>query len=206
MGFEGGTNLYRYCPNPIGWTDELGLVPAKVTQAPSAFTNFNGGKTSYNSASTNGPPILSTLLNEAPAGSPARNQTCGEQKFAMDLMAFGKTKAGRDLPPRKRKYKLEGKYPPCPTCHGALMRAAADSGSKVEYSWEQPKGKINKVTYKGTKDGNCKVSGKGGVGKELVKGYDHSLGPSADPKSPTKQGFFGVGFSQQSDDTYAALR
>ena len=74
------------------------------------------------------------------------------------------------------------------------------------YSWEQPKGKINKVTYKGTKDGNCKVSGKGGVGKELVKGYDHSLGPAADPKSPTKQGFFGVGFSQQSDDTYDALK
>ena len=38
---------------------------------------------------------------------------------------------------------------PCPTCHNALRKAAAETGAEIKYTWEQPKGKQNCVTYKG---------------------------------------------------------
>jgi RHS repeat-associated protein len=30
IGLNGGLNLYSYAPNPIIWTDPLGLTPCKV--------------------------------------------------------------------------------------------------------------------------------------------------------------------------------
>ncbi|WP_441289676.1 hypothetical protein ACSRUE_02880 [Sorangium sp. KYC3313] len=64
----------------------------------------------------------------------------------------------------------------------------------------------NKVTYKGNKNGSCKVKGKGTAGTEVAKGYDHNLGAAANPKAGTTQGYYGVAFSGKSDSTYEKLR
>jgi len=31
---------------------------------------------------------------------------------------------------------LEGRYPPCPSCKGAMNRAAASTGADIYYFWE----------------------------------------------------------------------
>ncbi|WP_437804434.1 RHS repeat-associated core domain-containing protein [Sorangium sp. So ce693] len=201
IGYFGGLNLFTYGPNPIGWPDPLGLVIAQLTGAPAAFQNFAGNPGGFPSGG-----VTSPGLNAPPAGLNPRNNGCGEQKFAQELLAFGKTQQARELPRRQRKYKLEGKFPPCPTCHAALMRAAADANSTVEYMWEQPEGVQNKVTYKGNTNGSCKVKGKGTAGKEVATGYDHDLGAAANPKAATTQGYYGVAFSSKSDATYEKLR
>ncbi|WP_437957717.1 RHS repeat-associated core domain-containing protein [Sorangium sp. So ce119] len=201
IGYFGGLNLFAYGPNPIGWPDPLGLVIAQLTGAPAVFQNFAGNPGGFPSGG-----VTSPGLNAPPVGFNPRNNGCGEQKFAQELLAFGKTQQARDLPRRQRKYKLEGKFPPCPTCHAALMRAAADTNSTVEYMWEQPEGVQNKVSYKGSKNGSCKVKGKGAAGKEVATGYDHDLGPAANRKATTTQGYYGVAFSSKSDATYEKLR
>ncbi|WP_437339502.1 RHS repeat-associated core domain-containing protein [Sorangium sp. So ce394] len=201
IGYFGGLNLFAYGPNPIGWPDPLGLVIAQLTGAPAAFQDFAGNPSGFPSGG-----VASPGLNAPAAGFNPRNNGCGEQKFAQELLAFGKTQQARELPRRQRKYKLEGKFPPCPTCHAALMRAAADTNSTVDYVWEQPEGVQNKVSYKGNKNGSCKVKGKGVAGKEVATGYDHNLGSATNPKAATTQGYYGVAFSGKSDATYEKLR
>jgi RHS repeat-associated protein len=201
IGYFGGLNLFAYGPNPIGWPDLLGLVTAQLTGSPAAFNQFTGGATGYQSGG-----VTSPGLNTAPTGANPRNNACGEQCFAQDLLAFGQTQAGRELPRRRRKYQLEGRYPPCPTCHAALMRAAADTGSTVDYTWEQPEGVENRVTYKGNRRGGCNVRGRGEAGRAVADGYDHQMMPGANPRANTTQGFYGVAFGSQSDETYGRLR
>lgn len=212
IGFWGGLNLYSYGLNPVGWTDPLGLVLAELASAPTSFQSFAASNGNYNANaggySSGG--VVSPGLNTGAEGT-TRNNGCGEQRFAQDLLAFGRTQAGRQLPRKKRRYRLEGKYPPCPTCHAALMRAAAETNSSVDYVWEQPKGRENKVTYRGVTDRrtgelDCRVIGQGDAGKRVTSGYDHRLASSMSGNTQTTQGYYGVGFSGESDATYAQLR
>lgn len=217
LGYFGGLNLFAYCANPVGWIDPLGLVPAFLTDSPNAFQQFalaNGNLRStmpegdemqqryprYASGGTASPGV-----NTTSRGALERNNHCGEQQFAQDLMAFARTPAGRQLPRRQRRYRLQGRFPPCPTCHAAMMRAAADAGSTVNYSWEQPQGVMNNVTYRGGRSGECRVSGRG-LGAEVVQGYDHELMPCRNVRPGDTQGFYGARFSRQADRTYARLR
>ena len=212
IGYWGGFNLFAYGPNPIGWQDLFGLDFAQLTGAPAAFGDFSpsiqnrqtpdGPRQGYPS----GGATVSPGLNTAPAGSNPRNNSCGEQRFAQDLLKFGNSKEGQQLPRDQRNYKLSGKQPPCPTCHAAMMRAAANTNSTVSYTWEQPKGKGNSVTYNGNAKGGCNVTGSGVAGKAVVAGYDHEMGPAASPKAPTTQGYYGVQFGQQSDQTYGDVK
>ncbi|MEZ4315641.1 MAG: hypothetical protein R3F14_47100, partial [Polyangiaceae bacterium] len=61
-----------------------------------------------------------------------------EQKFAYDLLNSGQ---------RNGNYSLNnGTLPPCPNCHGAMMRAANASNSTITYNWSR-NGISNSVTY-----------------------------------------------------------
>lgn len=121
-------------------------------------------------------------------------------------MAFGRTRAGQNVPRRDRNYTLQGRLPPCPTCHAAMMRAAGDTNSTVNYQWEQPAGTMNQVTYRGNANGSCRVTGSGAAGEAIVAGYDHQMMPAANPRAATTQGYYGVSFSGQSDQTYQNVK
>ncbi|MEZ4315247.1 MAG: hypothetical protein R3F14_45105 [Polyangiaceae bacterium] len=61
-----------------------------------------------------------------------------EQKFAYDLLNSGQ---------RNGNYSLNnGTLPPCPNCHGAMMRAANASTPTITYNWSR-NGISNSVTY-----------------------------------------------------------
>ena len=208
IGYWGGFNLFAYGPNPIGWQDLYGLDIAELTGAPGSFRDFahggdaaimRGGQQGYES----GGAAVVPGAHSAPKGANPRNVGCGEQKFAKDLTDFNKTPRGQSVPSNERKYKLKGQRPPCPTCHAAMMRAAADTNSTIDYTWEQPKGVQNRVRYKGNAAETCNVTGQGTAGQAVVAGYDHQMMPGANPKSQTKQGYYGVAFGSQSDQTYA---
>lgn len=93
-----------------------------------------------------------------------------EQKFADDLIKWNRETEGGA---KGKKFKLKGELPPCPNCHGAMMRAAQETGAELSYEWEQPKGTKNKMTYKGDADRNVKVSARGDKAKELKGVYNH---------------------------------
>ena len=78
-----------------------------------------------------------------------------EQKFAYDLINSGQ---------RGGNYNLTGSLPPCPNCHGAMMRAANATGSTITYDW----GRGNAVTYH--PDGTASYS-QGASAQHLQQGY-----------------------------------
>jgi RHS repeat-associated protein len=142
IGFDGGYNLYEYGPNPIGWADPMGWQH-QMTVTTNGAPYVPGGTNNQS-----GPGYTSGMQATQPCptdlNSQARAHT--EQKFAYDLMRDPNVQPGQQ-------FQLTGTYPPCPTCHAALRTAAAKTGTKVTYSWENPKGTVQgSVTYDGKAD------------------------------------------------------
>lgn len=134
IGYRGGLNLFAYGPNPIGWQDRYGLDFASLTGAPASFGAFantrtnNDGQQGYPS----GGGAVAPGRNTAPGAEKGRNDSCGEQKFAQDLLNFNKTPQGQSVPVNKRKYKLEGQRAPCPRIHRAVGPDLYGSGKTAK--------------------------------------------------------------------------
>jgi RHS repeat-associated protein len=174
LGLSGGLNYYAYGVNPIGWIDPMGLKPHPVTMgAPTAFKTWVKENGHTNNGSSN--KYLSGKANDSGNRCPPQlnnDASCHtEQKFAHDLIAWNReTEGGAN----GKKFRLKGDLPPCPNCHGAMMRAAQETGAEISYEWEHPKGKKNKVTYKGNADDKTvKVRASGRKAQELKRVYNH---------------------------------
>lgn len=169
IGVFGGLNLYAYGPNPIGWADPMGWYHVMtVLEAPANFVPI------YNHPYVRGTAIR---YRSGAANSPCPpelvdSQFCHtEQKFAADIIAQHRdaVAAGNPPPFANENFRLRGRHPPCPTCHAALMRAASETGANICYEWENPKGRINSVTY----NGSSAPTGTG-LGASLLQGYTHT--------------------------------
>ncbi|WP_437627107.1 RHS repeat-associated core domain-containing protein [Sorangium sp. So ce1151] len=169
IGVFGGLNLYAYGPNPIGWADPMGWYHVMtVLEAPASF-----------SPSHNHPYVMGTDtryrsgMTTTPCPDELRNNTCchTEQKFAADVIAQHRAAVKNKKPPpfKNQNFRLQGKLPPCPTCHASLMRAANETGANITYEWEQPQGQTNTVSY----NGSSAPTGTG-RGAALVQGYTHT--------------------------------
>jgi len=146
---DGGFNLYAYAPNPVGWMDPMGWQHGMVvTGSGPGYGSFTGtnaadhgnGTHTYCSGWGPGNPCPRDLRTEANSHT--------EQKFARDLI--NSHRRGNDH--SSDSFKLSGEFPPCPTCHNALRRAAEQTGATINYQWEQPpgSGRMNTVRYSGS--------------------------------------------------------
>jgi hypothetical protein len=53
------------------------------------------------------------------------------------LATHTEARAARQIPLRKGDTMIiEGSYPPCPSCKGAMNQAARESGATIHYFWE----------------------------------------------------------------------
>ena len=151
IGLDGGPNLYGYAPNPIGWADPMGWShvmnhhgPSEVPGASSdTQSSTHGDSGRYESGWANGNPCPSLLRDNGTDRSLANRANCHtEQKFAADLLASHRA----DNDHSNDTHNLSGSLPPCPTCHTALRRAAAETGANISYSFGDPP---NRISYNG---------------------------------------------------------
>lgn len=204
VGFLGGFNLYRYGPNPISWVDPMGwttthfagvteTTPGGTPPGATPFTPQLGmqGTDIYDSSWTGCPQNMRNR-------SQTRPQSHSEQKFARDLInQFGGQQA------TGRSFQLDGMYPPCPNCHGAMMRAAADTGADVEYTWMDGD-KPQSITYAGGSGAPTFVGGQaadlrdGGYGDSALHD-NHAFNPNA---GGTAQSYWGMTPGSGSRSTY----
>lgn len=113
QGLNGGENLFAYGPNPIGWIDPLGLHTVRVLSATGALADMVGQE--YESG-----------YGGLEEGDVLRNQASAHSERKMNRAMEGRN-AGQSMT-------VEGQYPPCPTCHKAMMRASQGMNSLV-YQW-----------------------------------------------------------------------
>lgn len=206
IGLEGGLNTYAFGPNAISWIDPMGWSPANTVVldvAPEGFKPEHATdqrKREYTSG---------TSPDHCPVE--LRNQDkrdrkyCTEQKVAFD--AIKQSSEGAKF--KGGKFGLSGKYPPCPNCHAAMMRAAKETGAKFEYSWTDKNGKRQSISYAG---GTGKPRGSGKEGKKLAKAYkknvkldhesDWKLGQGQKHKDTPAEQYWGFKKHQSADDAY----
>lgn len=135
IGTSGGTNLYGYGPNPIGWFDPLGWQGHQAIVAATAPPPPPGG-----SPIPLPPPDGNGVYNAGPRGTPPdypngqdpRNHT--ERQILEDLQKSGKAKGA--------KVNISGQLPPCPQCHRAMQAFAQKNGTTINYTYNG-----NTVTY-----------------------------------------------------------
>ncbi len=157
IGIDGGLNLYAYTRNPIGWIDPMGWqhgvgVDPTTSGAPGflawAQTNPNfmspPGSGNYQSGWGAGNPCPGTLQSQALSHT--------EGKFATDLINYNNSLGPGQQNLTGQQFTLTGKLPPCPNCHSAMRRAAAQTGANIRYQWEQPagSGRMQTMDYSGT--------------------------------------------------------
>jgi RHS repeat-associated protein len=114
LGLNGGENLYAYGPNPIGWVDPLGLHVVKVISATGGLAGMVGNE--YESG-----------YADLKKGDPLRNQASAHSERKMNRAMEGKS-AGESMT-------VEGQFPPCPTCHKAMMKSSKGMKS-LKYQWK----------------------------------------------------------------------
>jgi RHS repeat-associated protein len=204
IGFVGGTNLYRYGPNAILWIDPMGWVtthyagvrettPPGVPRVP-AFNPANQVAGSRPGSPVYGSGWANPQLNgPCPPGLQTMGGSHSEQKFSQDLInSMGNGRgAGRS-------FQVNGMYPPCPTCHGAMMRAAANTGADVEYSWMDGDQRQS-IRYQGG-TGNPSFSGDQANALGAGGYANHQLGPAAPGTSGAYWGFLPGAGSQATYD------
>lgn len=128
-----------------------------------------------------------------------------EQTFCYDVLRSGQ---------QNGRYRLRGSLPPCPNCHGAMMRTAAATDSTITYSWGEPPNN-NSITYTptGVPAGNYRGAsaralrdGRDGVGAYSdITLQDNWTPPATGPSGPTQtdpSGFWGVNQPEGSHSTY----
>ncbi len=147
IALEAGTNLYAYARNPVGWMDPLGLHDLTHSSDDPGFNRTQGrtmqrgphaGETIYRSGRNPNMPAQLACTE----GMDARTHT--EQQFAHDLISQRGNRRGAHTT-----HNLVGTFPPCPTCHGAMMRAARETGATINYSWTQ-NGATQTIEYTGS--------------------------------------------------------
>jgi RHS repeat-associated protein len=126
IGLEGGSNLYAFGPNPIGWYDSLGLQHNMWGAAWDAQGNPiplpHGGQ--YQSGERGAPDPV------PPAWGARNRRNDTEQQFLRDLSAANPNGGGRAV--------LNGQYPPCPSCHRAMQAHAQNTGTQITYNHPGP--------------------------------------------------------------------
>ena len=131
VSYEGGYNLYRYGPNPIGWLDPMGWVHKMSGAWGDGDMGGSFTKQYQSGMDPKYPPELNTRA------------TCHtERKFLQDL---------KDKKKKGGKAKCKGQYPPCPNCHRAMQKHADESGTGITYEWKTKDGKKQSITYKAGK-------------------------------------------------------
>lgn len=164
IGLEGGTNLYAYGPNPIGWFDPMGWTHLMEVESVKLK---GGGDGNVNDSYQSG------MGPDCPAELKSRAKCHTERKVIHDLNQISPNPPGAL---KGAKIKLKGKLPPCPNCHRAMEAFAKEQGvGNMQYKWTDSEGKPQSVTYSG-KPGTPPKGSKGG-GKALTDAY--SMSPDA---------------------------
>ena len=147
---DGGLNFYAYGPNPVAWVDPMGWARTHLTTVRGMnpedarhAARAQGPIIGYNSSTR--PPVCPQVLSSA-----SGHLSHSEQTFCYDVLRSGR---------RGGNYQLDGTRPPCPNCHGAMMRTAAATGSTISYSWpgNPPTPGGNTITYHPTGAGGTPV-------------------------------------------------
>ena len=146
MALEAGTNLYAYARNPVGWSDPLGLHDLTHSTDDPGFVPTQGMTTSRGPMA--GPPFYRSgrgpnMPDQLACVRGADARTHSEQQFAHDLISQRGNQQGAGTT-----HNLGGTYPPCPNCHGAMMRAARETGATINYSLTQ-NGETQSIRYTG---------------------------------------------------------
>jgi RHS repeat-associated protein len=166
IGTSGGTNLYGYGPNPIGWFDPLGWQGHQAIAAATAPPPPPGGSPIplpppdgngvYNAGPRPGPNGAPTYPN----GQDPRNHT--ERQILSDLQSTGQAQGA--------KVNISGQLPPCPQCHRAMQAFAKANGATINYTYNG-----NTVTY----GPGGATSGSPGDAATLVGAYAMKSTPGA---------------------------
>ncbi len=138
MGLYGGLELYAYGPNPVAWIDPMGWASTHFLRV----TGFDPAGARHSASGVGTRPVEYDSRLGASSCPRVLSHSSGhlghsEQTFCHDLLRSGET-GGR--------YRLGGSLPPCPNCHGAMMRTAHETGSVITYSWGVPPNN-NSITY-----------------------------------------------------------
>ncbi len=175
LALQAGTNAYAYARNPVGWSDPLGLHDLTHSSDDPGFVATQGRTVSRGPMAGAGPFYRSGRGPNMPAqlacvrGMDDRTHT--EQQFAHDLISQRGNQGGVGTT-----HNLGGQFPPCPTCHGAMMRAASETGATINYTWTQ-NGETQTIQYTGS--GARATSGSLATrlaGDGTTRGvYDHQL-------------------------------
>jgi RHS repeat-associated protein len=151
IGLNGSVNLFSLGPNPVGWSDPMGwqhTMTVESNTGPAGTFQPWGGPSQAAGGNNQlaGPPGtyqsgLDRPDNPCPDLLDNRANCHTEQRFSEDLIRAHR--AGEVQPGQQ--FNLTGEYPPCPNCHAAMRRAAAETGTKIKYQWECPKGTVKGV-------------------------------------------------------------
>ncbi|MEQ9321622.1 MAG: RHS repeat-associated core domain-containing protein, partial [Polyangiaceae bacterium] len=201
IGIDGNFNLYEYAVNPVGWSDPMGWKHSLRVDGPPAFHDRVQGRAGHTHASDRQHQYLSGRHGVDGNRCPPRidnDTSCHtEQKFCDDLLRFAES--GGDV--RGERFRLTGNLPPCPTCHGAMLRTSQETGAEIDYSWEQPKGTINNIRYSG---GSASPT-QGAAARRLTRDYDHQEQSGWDRSASRRASGcnnWGYSSSQSAQDAY----
>ncbi len=138
IGIQGGLNLYAYAPNPVGWIDPMGWKH---------YARQDDGTLLASGWSTTSPERKGA--KDCPEGLQTQAKSHTEQQWAQGLIDEMKGKTEAQQAALRKDRELTGDWPPCPNCHGAMMRAAQETGQKLTYDWGTPPN-TQAIVYDGT--------------------------------------------------------
>lgn len=154
LGPMGGTNLYMYGPNPVGWYDPLGWQHCAIAAAAGPPPDYNPIPL------PNGPQYNAGPTPGYPNGQDPRNHT--ERQILRDLAGTGQANGAT--------VNISGQLPPCPQCHRAMQAFAQNHGTTIKYTYNG-----NTVTYA---PGQA-PAGTPGAANTLVGAYGMHPNPNA---------------------------
>ncbi|WKJ92598.1 RHS repeat-associated core domain-containing protein [Methylomonas montana] len=139
IGLEGGTNVYRYAPNPVNWIDPLGLTcdegttPAK----PKGRTGPKGVDPDHHNANVMVRDASGDVISHERIVS--GNMTPTEKALGFPKNTLASHTEARAVTNTALKQgdtmTITGQRPPCPSCKGYMNRAAEETGATIRYQW-----------------------------------------------------------------------
>ncbi|MGE9553172.1 RHS repeat-associated core domain-containing protein [Erwinia amylovora] len=139
IGLYGGWNLYQYAPNPLTWTDPLGLA-------------FGTGKGTHTANAT----LYDSEGNIKAQGVwQSGNMTAEEKALGFPrstLATHTEARITRELDERAApgdKLVIDGQYPPCTSCKGKMNTFKLNTSAEVVYKWPDEGGESKEWTATG---------------------------------------------------------